>query len=157
MNFGGHASKATVSPTRAERCLSYSHRIVFSLAWTPMAVLLSRVPDLRSASSALLLLSVQWILIASDRTTYLCHLTYPLLIISISPCFSFVPCHFSVSSISMIGISCLETANGAFPFFSSYHLNQSHSTPLPTMPPLSHQLCVPLVSVCVASACVSPL
>jgi hypothetical protein len=89
--------------------------------------------------------------------TYLCHLTYPLLIIKTSPCLSVVPCHSNVSAISSIGISCLVTGLGAFPFFSSYHLSQSHSTPRPTIPPFSHQLCVPLVSVVPACSCVSPL
>jgi hypothetical protein len=94
---------------------------------------------------------------AQGKITYLCHLTYPLLIIRISPCFSVVPCHFSVSAISSIGISCLDTGFGAFPFFSSYHLTQSHSTPRPTIPPFSHQLCVPFVSVVPACSCVKPL
>jgi hypothetical protein len=43
-----------------------------------------------------------------------------------SPCLSVVPCHFNVSSISSMGISCLDTASGAFsPFVSSYHLHES--------------------------------
>jgi hypothetical protein len=90
-------------------------------------------------------------------STYLCHLTYPLRIIKTSPCLSVVPCHSSVSLISSIGISCRLTGLGAVPFFSSYHLSQSHSTPRPTIPPFSHQLCVPFVSVVPACSCVSPL
>lgn len=47
-----------------------------------------------------------------------------------SPCLSVVPCHFNVSSISSIGISCLDTASGAFsPFVSSYHLRESSQLP----------------------------
>jgi hypothetical protein len=89
--------------------------------------------------------------------TYLCHLTYPLRIIMISPWRTVVPCHFNVSSISSMGISCLETGLGACPFFCSYHASQSQSTPRPTIPPLSHQLCVPFVSVWPACSCVRPL
>lgn len=54
VNFGGHASNATVSPTSPARCWSYSQRMVFSFACTPIATLFSRVPDLRSASPELL-------------------------------------------------------------------------------------------------------
>lgn len=126
-----HANRYTVlSSTR----LAFS---LTSIATSTLAVILNHDPEY--------------------ETTHLCHLTYPLLIIRISPCLKFVPCHFNVSAISSMGISCLETGLGAFPFFSSYHLTQSHNTPRPTIPPFSHQLCVPFVSVVPASSCVSPL
>jgi hypothetical protein len=119
------------------------------VARTGLALFFARVAEVLLASHSQYFTTI--------RTTYLCHRSYPLRIIIISPCLSVVPCHLSVSCSSSTGISCLDTGLGAFPFVSSYHLSQSHSTPRPTIPPFSHQLCVPFVSVLPACSCVRPL